>query len=326
MDIPLLINISAPVFVGIAVQSTRLKKYIDAGGKLILMPAENALAGSFQRIVNDLGIMGNVESRGKLSEFKNYQSFGKIDFQHPVFYDIFEDETKKQIDSPYIYFYLKIKASSIGKPIIQLSDKSYFLSEYSEGNGRLIMFNTAPVLSWSNFPVKGIFAPLLNRIVFYLVSEVKKPKEVIAGGNIIISLGDIALQQITVVKPENKEEILTIDSLNNRSSYKYGKTDNSGIYKFLSREKLFDFCAVNFDPQESNLKYEEEDGIENYLNEIGFKGFYYFIEVGDDYNSIIYQARFGTELWRLFLILALLLALIEMTVAKNNKKDIAEIK
>ncbi len=40
----------------------------------------------------------------------------------------------------------------------------------------------------------------------------------------------------------------------------------------------------------------------------------------------ILQARFGSELWRYFLLVAIILALVEMTIARNAKKDLEGIK
>jgi len=37
------------------------------------------------------------------------------------------------------------------------------------------------------------------------------------------------------------------------------------------------------------------------------------------------QARFGSELWKYFLIAALLIAFVEMLVARKAKKDLIEI-
>ena len=44
-----------------------------------------------------------------------------------------------------------------------------------------------------------------------------------------------------------------------------------------------------------------------------------YAEVRDDLAEKISQARFGLELWRVFLIAALLLAIIEMFVSKSSK-------
>jgi hypothetical protein len=40
---------------------------------------------------------------------------------------------------------------------------------------------------------------------------------------------------------------------------------------------------------------------------------------------MILQARFGSELWRYFLLAAIILALIEMAVARNSKKELVEV-
>jgi hypothetical protein len=50
--------------------------------------------------------------------------------------------------------------------------------------------------------------------------------------------------------------------------------------------------------------------------------------IDKDENPVeqILQARFGSELWRYFLIAALIIALIEMTVARNAKKEITGLK
>jgi hypothetical protein len=288
------------------------------------MPSGKTSSVSFRQIINDIGINSPVTEVGKINEIENYYSFEKVDFEHPLFYDMFEDNTKPKIESPDIYFYLQINTGGFGKTIISMPDRSAFLSEFNLGKGKALVFNTAPVLSWSNFPLKGVFAPVLNRAVYYLISEKAEGKEIITGDELMLSLSDKAVQKINILKPGNREEVVSFDTLNNRKSFKFGNTYSSGIYKFLSEEKTIGYYPVNINPRESVTKYTDNDEIENYLTQIGFNGVYYFIEPNENYNSIIYQARFGTELWRLFLLLAFILAIIEMAVAKNSKKDIVE--
>jgi hypothetical protein len=265
------------------------------------------------------------QKSGEVSSTINYYSFENIDYQHPLFYDMFENSTKPKIDSPEIYSYLKMSSAGLGKTIISLQDKSAFLSEYKIGNGKVMLFSVAPGLNWSSFPLKGVFAPLVNRAVYYLISETIDGREYIVGDELTISLADRAIQKLKVLKPGSREEVISIDTLNNRKVVKYNITGYKGIYKFLSNDDLIDYFSMNTDPGESIADYADEEMIEDYLSKIGFNGIYYFIEADDDYNSIIYQARFGTELWRLFLLVALLLAIFEMIVAKNSKKDIAEL-
>ena len=45
----------------------------------------------------------------------------------------------------------------------------------------------------------------------------------------------------------------------------------------------------------------------------------------DDDLTKITTARYGSELWKLFLIIALLLALVEMYIARSAKKDLVAL-
>jgi hypothetical protein len=56
-----------------------------------------------------------------------------------------------------------------------------------------------------------------------------------------------------------------------------------------------------------------------------FKNNYIKLDYETDYFQSIAQARFGTELWKYFMILTFLLAIIEMYIARSTKKEIAEI-
>ena len=63
-----------------------------------------------------------------------------------------------------------------------------------------------------------------------------------------------------------------------------------------------------------------------YLEQIKFEGKYVSIDKESNITVKILQARFGSELWRYFLLVALILALIEMTIARNAKKDLEGLK
>ncbi|HET54547.1 MAG TPA: hypothetical protein ENN33_04950 [Ignavibacteria bacterium] len=87
-----------------------------------------------------------------------------------------------------------------------------------------------------------------------------------------------------------------------------------------------DYAVVNFDPAETVSQYLNKDDIEKYFAEIISSDKYTFIDPNNNYKESIKQARFGTELWKYFLIAALFIALLEMYVSKNSKKDFTEIK
>jgi hypothetical protein len=151
-------------------------------------------------------------------------------------------------------------------------------------------------------------------------------KNVTAGDNIYIRINNLKLPQLKIVKPDATEEFVNLSELDNQNYFSYNKTDQLGIYQFYSGDELIDFASVNFDPDETNTAYSSEDEIEKYISGLASENNFTFIDPAENYKQSIKQARFGTELWKYFLIAALFVALLEMFVSKNAKKDFAEIK
>ena len=130
------------------------------------------------------------------------------------------------------------------------------------------------------------------------------------------------LPQINVIRPDNNQEVISIDAQQSTNFLSYGNTSIAGNYRFLSGEKLLSVANVNTDPAESVTEYLAEDDFEDYLDKINFSGRYISIDKNENPSQMILQARFGSELWRYFVMLAILLALVEMTIARNAKKEI----
>lgn len=204
-------------------------------------------------------------------------------------------------------------------------DGSSFLSEFKSGKGKIFMLNTAPVLSWSNFPLKTIFAPLINKSVYYLASKDRTDDQAVAGNNALIDLRNNTSPQIKIERPDNSEDYINLQDQANANYIEYGKTDLSGNYKVYSEKNLIDEFSINTDPQESVTKYLTINDFENYLKEIDFKGKFINVTKNEDPAKIVLQSRFGSELWRYFILLAIILAIVEMAVARNAKKELVEV-
>jgi hypothetical protein len=231
------------------------------------------------------------------------------------------DGKKKQIESPDIYSYYKLNSAEKGKNIIKLEDESSFLSEYSMNGGKVLLFNTSPVFSWSDFPLKGIFAPLVTKSVIYLSTYNKSDANFFAGESINLNISERTLPQIKIVRPDKSEDFINIDANQTSDFITYNSTSIAGGYKFFSGEKLLATVNINTDPAESVTEYLTQSEFREYLGKINFKGRYISVDKSENPAQIILQARFGSELWRYFVLIAILLALVEMTIARNAKKE-----
>jgi len=298
----------------------KVNQFLSSGKGVIIFPSSETNPTGFNNSLSAIGIA----SAGSFVKTERGQSiqFNEIDFNHPVFENIFIDEKKKQVESPDFYSFYKINPAGKGKRIISLEDESSFLSQYSVTGGKILLFSSSPVFTWSDFPIKSIFAPLITKSVMYLSSKNIGDENYLAGEMINVNVSERTLPQIKVIRPDNREDFINMDENLKTDFVSYGSTFTSGNYKFFSGEKLLTLSSVNTDPAESATEYLSESEFDEYLEKINFNGRHIRIDKNDNPGQMILQARFGSELWRYFVLIAILLALVEMTIARNAKKEI----
>jgi len=156
----------------------------------------------------------------------------------------------------------------------------------------------------------------------YLSSQNISDVNYLAGETINVNVSDRSLPQIRIIRPDNMEDFINMDENQGSNFISYSSTFTSGNYKFLSGDKSLATVSINTDPAESVTKYLSESEFDNYLEKINFNGRHIRIDKNENPTQMILQARFGSELWRYFVLIAIILALVEMTIARNAKKEL----
>lgn len=303
----------------------RIKNYLNNGGRVLFFPSSNSDIIPAQNLFRELNLPIPEQFIGNVNSYESRSQFEEPNLNHPIFSNLFEEKSKTKIESPDIYRYLKIIPGEKGTNLISMFDKSAFLSEHRVGKGIFIAFNTSPVLSWGNLPVKSIFPTLINKSISYISSKAEDNNSNFTGEEIYVNIERVRAGQLKITRPDYVVELVNIDPTLKSNFVRYSNTDKSGIYKFHSGEKLLDFFSINQDPRESSIEYHSQSDLSNYLDKIGFEG--PIVTIGEDQNSVIKinNARFGTELWKIFVIAALLFSLIEMLVARSSRKETEQI-
>jgi len=296
---------------------TKIQDFVASGKGLIIFPSANNFAS-----YNNLAEKFKLPIVEKLIESEKNQplnSFGSIDFEHPIFRDIFGN--KKSVSPPKFYKYLRFAPSIEGRKIISLKNGAPYLEEFRKG-GKILLFNTLPKLNYSDFPLKGLFAPLLYKSIYYAASQSVKKERFVTGTIIPVNIADLSNPVIEVLGPKNYNE--KIDLKDSQANVFYFKnTSVPGIYKFINDKRLIDYAVVNPDPAESAQRYFSVEDIKKLLPAGNIK--FRILKYGSDPGEIITQAKFGIELWKYLLILVLILALVEMLLAGNTKNEIVNL-
>ena len=299
-----------------------INSFLEDGGKLLFIPPQEINLERIKSMEQSIQLPSIKEFVSNNPNTADYVDFNEINNSHPIFINLFESKRSKTINSPNIFKYLNFANDPKVNPIITLVDGSVFLGEYRIKNGTVLFFNTASSLEWSNLPFKGIYAPLISRIIYYLTSINESRNSFFVGEQIPIEVSGISIPLIDVSLPSGNDKFRVNSGFIKKVTYK--NTSQVGSYKFFNDDKLLTFATVNIDHTESDLRKLENELIEDFYTKM-FGNNYIIFKNEDNYFDKIYQARYGTELWKYFLIIVLLLAMIEMYIARSTKKDLMEV-
>lgn len=313
-------------------QTALLQSYVSSGGTLVFFPAADSSFESYKFLTQ----FGIPQFRVSSSQLPGIH-FDKVDLEFPIFTGMFnEQQTKKiTVESPNVLRSLSFPSTRNVRPIITLSNGSPFLWLAESGNGTLLGFSVPATDDWSDFPLKGIFVPLLNQSMIYLASQIQleaQNKMYAAEEPIEFTSSQIkksrnsSAANLRIVDPEHRLSPLKSYSkiMGNRTSqtmYTGEPVTNLGQhYVIADRDTVLAF-SVNIHNDESDTKLADDDDIISTVETLGVSSNAVSIVSPEaSLQETVMQSRFGIELWRYFALLAVLCAVIEMIAAREKKE------
>jgi hypothetical protein len=318
-------------------QTAALKTYLQNGGGAFIIPGNRTTANLFNTtFAVPLGISAITQSENQSSSaqpINTFIEFNKVDYQHPLFAGMFEETavnkstgtTHRQriLESPSIYTSLHFIPTPQSQSIITLTDGYPFLLEERIGNGHALLLSVAINPEWSNLPLKGLFVPLLHSSLAYLAQGPKTKHSLLVGEETTTRLRTSVPSKINLKKPDGKEVFVNTQQSASEKYIRFSGADMTGIYTMATGNLVLDKFAVNIDPDESDIIPSNENRRTNILNRLGIaSNMIHTVSQPQDVQHIITESRLGAELWKQFLIAALIVAIIEMFVARERNSSL----
>ena len=318
-----------------AAQVSELAAFVKSGGGLVLFPGAQVDPVTFNALFSkglSLPSLAAVDRSARPnSESESFIEFEKVELQHPLFEGMFESSNDKngktpqtaggrRVESPRIRSSARFTLNPQSNPIITLTNGSAFLTEQQLGAGRMLLFAVPPTTEWTDFPMKGVFVPLLHRSVLYLTRQQAKSTETVPGSEVLIRSSVATAGAWTIRNPEKLDVTGTPIPQAFQQSFRYSSTDLPGIYTVLARDMTLQKFVVNMDPRESQTQKAGGSELSTLLKRLGVEGSA-VRESNQTENLVrtVLESRFGIELWKYLLILALVIAVIELFVARSSK-------
>ena len=305
-----------------------LTRYVERGGGVLFFPSDQAQAVTYNPLLGAMDA-GTIQGfSGSPDGTQAVASFGRVDLEHPLFEGVFNQERRRdaEVEQPEIYYTMNLRPSGrAGQTLIELSNGVPFLHEVRHGGGVVLVTAVAPTPRWSDLPVRGLFIPLLYRSVYYLSAGASvSGEQLVAGepGELRIT-GLAPGTSLRLVGPEGAEVAPDQRSLFGATLLRVGRTlDVPGVYDVQADDRLVRRVAVNVDPAESDLRTAMPDSAAATLQSVLGAPVQSLSEAGDeDIAETIRTQRAGTEIWNLFLLLALLFLVAEMLVASQWRPE-----
>ncbi len=270
-----------------------LRTFREEGGTILLVPSQEADLESYNQFLSSFFAtrfleLVNAEER-----------ITSISFAHPLYQNVFEKEVYNfQYPNTKSYFSVQTRASKI----LSLEGGERFLCG---SNG--FYFFTAPLAKEnSNFKSSPLIVPTFYNIAAFslktsnLYQLVGEPESI----DIPITLGN---DNILNLSKENYEFIPLQQNFPNKVRLTFGENPQSdGIFSISSRDQVLQNISFNYPRTESELTYLDMENVTNTVTQDSVSSLFEFLE---SENTI-------TAYWKWFVILALLLALIEVIIQK----------
>jgi len=248
----------------------------------------------------------------------SYFSLERLSLSHPIFsrYSEIEKENLPKIKFREI---VKMKPSSSTKVLGWYSTGTPAIVESDWGQGLAVLFASDLRLKSSEFVQHPLFVTFVNRAIEYLVADMTRVVERYHSGDIVErNLSDLAHdQQLELIAPDGGRSYVT-PNFSGKSAYLSIKdADSPGIYTIAAGDNIADQFAVNVPAVETIQRYVDPGRVSGELDFLDPE----ILETGDDgFLEVIRQNRFGQEIWRPFLLIALALLAVEMVIARSGNR------
>ncbi|MCB2211204.1 BatA and WFA domain-containing protein [bacterium] len=306
-------NYDAVVYAGAVSPSQadarRLKQFTDGGGGLWLVLGENAdLAAWSRTVLPEFGFGGLVEGGAR-----GVREWDTLNRDHPALNGLLEGEGR--YDKPSVARVYTVTGGSGTEALVRLSDGTAFLLERTDSAGRVWLTPSAMDTEWTDWPVSGVFAPMLQQGVLWLAGAQPQAGEIACGDPILWPVPDgTGRSSGEVIAPQDQRLSAEPAFRGGRQVWITPDTRWPGSYELQVDEKTVNLAAANVPVSESDLSASQS----------GWPGSELRIPEDETLADALTQARVGREMTPWLLLIALLALIAETLVARDKKQSAPE--
>lgn len=292
--------------------SSNLKKYVDLGVNLVVIPGTNIDLNSYKECLSLLEI--NYFNKKDTTTNK----VESLNFDHQLFANVFEGTPTNQLLLPQVYnhYQLSKNNNNYKTSVAILKNKTPLISHYKKQNSNIYLFSTNLDSSFSDLKNHAILLPIFYNMALY--SQEQFPLAFTIGKNQSININKTDNQNIFKLKNNTFEVIPKVVAKQFATTiFLDNGIENADNYT-LSNNNFKTGISFNFNRNESDLTTYNVEDLESEMSKQGFN----FSIIDNNIETISASIRDASQdknYWKLCIILALVFLAIEILLLKLLK-------
>lgn len=280
--------------------ATTLKSFVSKGGHVVVIPSSESSIETYNAFFKNFGSL----SYSPLEQTE--KQITKINFNHPIFNNVFES---KITNFQYPKTKISYRLSSSSPAALSYEDQSPFLTSVTNSVATVAVFAAPLNLENSNFQQSPLIVP-----TFYKMVINNQNNGVIAYtiGSNSPHITDSALQKDAIVTIKGTEEqfipIQQILSTKVKMTFN-GYPKQAGNFSVFSKKEWIENLSFNYARSESDLIKNNDNVLADLNQESSITSFFNALQTN----------RTDNQIWKWFVIFALLFLLLEMAILKFVK-------
>ncbi|MDQ6469370.1 BatA and WFA domain-containing protein [Flavobacterium sp. LHD-80] len=279
---------------------TTLKAFVSKGGNIVVIPSEKS---SISNLNSFLGNFGKVQFNNLKTESK---LITKINFDHPLFSGVFEN---KITNFQYPKTSTSFAISSPYPAVLSYEDQSAFVTAIQNSTSGITVFS-APINSAnSNFQQSPLIVPLFYKMA---QNNQKTGVNALTIGNNQPYFVDVLLTKDAILEVKGTEDsfIPIQQILNNKVKLTFNDfPETAGNYSIFDKKEWVENLSFNYKRTESDLSQVNTNVVSDF-------------KTADTISTIfntLQTERTDSQIWKWFVIFALLFLALEMAIIKFVK-------
>ncbi len=293
-----------------------LKQFVEQGGSLAVFPGINSQLSSYNQLFAGL-------NAGRLVAADSTQlRMETVNYNHSLFDKVFLHE-KQDLELPQVSYSFRTNTNSrsLETSLVEFNNRQSAVSEFQAGSGRLYQFYFPLDDEKTNFTQQAIFVPLIYNIALNSFAPQDIQYEI--KNDLVLNLSFNEAQRPTNTQTllldngKRQFRIPVINQLNNQLRIDPGQAiQQAGFYDLNSNEHQLRTLAFNFSREESRSSTQNAQQLNQVLSSLNNPTITIIEGSDSDFVQQLLIANEGTQLWKIFLYLALFFLAMEVLISR----------